>query len=246
MYPETNTSKSKKLLVVLVAFVVLLAVPLSYFLVWRPSDTDYQSAIDDTATLSKDGPIIAEGLANTPPYFASQANEASFLTAVDSYQKTLIKLENSPVAQRGSNAKAELEKDKAVLDSFGKSVKNASLAIDVYYKMSESCGVVRFVTPSLTEKQVTQCDNAFKLLKTLPDSTFKSKFLQPYADGVQGMMTTLSKADKNNDEQLSKLRADMQKLYENIRIDYEISASPKSALDKISSILKSEKSELFR
>lgn len=231
--------------------VILFAVVLLYFLIWRPSDADYQVAIINTNSLTLNVKSFSQIFSTTGlPRIGNGDQLNNFVSDVDSYQQVVGFLLDSPVAQRGFAARTEIEKDKQVLLNYGTSIKNTRDAIAAYYEIDRSCGKLRTdASAVLTPSQLGDCQLAFDQAKSASDSGFKTQFLNAYVADVEKMLSI--SVDTKNDAhskaaQIGPLQADLNNLLQNAHIDYKLAPAPTADLNNLLSVLNSEISTLFR
>jgi len=236
---------------------ILILVTLCYFFVIRPSDNDYNAASTELNNLKSTASTLQSTLASIQnPGSIDGTQTPKLQKAVDSYKQSLQNLEKNRVVIADATVKNTYSQVKNVLSSYNQSSSDLTKSISMYVLVLYNCTKY---TQLVGNKDITAQDNQLKLCidatnkgTSSPYKEFNSQFFTEYNNQTYLYVSAIVSATNAKDQAaINKDKVEISQIHDkisalgSIKIDYSL-PDPSDSLNKLSSIIDSQKSALFR
>lgn len=255
---------TRSIILVVVVF-GLLCTAFIYIAAVRIPTSAYDTTLNDLRSLKDKASDLHKSLDNSSESHAVTKQYVSDLqTQLKSYTDLVASIASSRVVQRDSKTKAIYTEQSANLTKFSDAVSTTMSSEKAYLTIAQYCAqfeTTAYLTiagvisdSSRYDSDKMHCQDAVDSIKTLPSSDFKKTFLEAYA------ATTLKVATSYNDltqdvtakritskQALSQASAaSAQRDSINYAISSQAPMAPTDAINKITSVVASQKSALWR
>lgn len=256
-----KTVLSRRRITLLIVCLIVISIPIFYFAVLRPSDSQYAAASSYVKDLKKDSQVIAEQLKRVQfvPGFIDADTSATFSNASADYSNIASSLSSLPVMKRDLVLQSEAPTYIATITTYGKSVANITKSIKLFQDTISECATmtdtIATTTISNFDDISKKCNASIDLAREAPDQSFKSGFLDAYLDNLTELVDSyknLVNTDMGNksarNAALGAVSTAKQKIANstNVTITYSLPSVPTDALDKLSGLIHSQQQAFLR
>lgn len=248
-------TKSKKIILALIVILIIGIVSL-YFLVWRPSNSDYSSASETAAYVEKTyKAVVVETSSLMYPYQISAATPLRLQVLAKSYSAAVATLNESAAINRDMVVKSNYESLRQQLLDHSTSITNLTNAIELYIAVTESCTTF---TNSLSVKDadytepLSQCRSAIDKASKAEHEQFNKQFLTKYLeyttkyiDALEDLMESSNDGDFDAAGQRADAAYDELSKLSDTELKFE-SPNIITAIKDLSTVLNTQKSAFLR
>ena len=250
-----SSRKPLRLTILLALVILVIALPLLYYFVWRLPDNTYQAASDQLKTMrtaSSNINRILGGVStagNIDDTFVSDLNNAAA-----QYNASFKSLAATAAVTRDSKLKPVFDQYRESLTSYGSLAKDTTTGTDKYRAILDACsGIVTKLSSLSTvtafDTVASVCEDAIKSAESAPKTDFTDQFLTKYTgyatDYVAAYRAQIQA--KNSKASQSTVESVKQKISTLGKQELTLALSdPTADLQKLEDTVKAQKSAFFR
>ncbi len=262
--PRSRRPSTRSIVLAAIFFVILCATFI-YITAMRIPAQAYDTTLNDLQSLKDRALTLHKSLDNSSePHAITKQYVSDLQTQLKSYTDLIASIASSRVVQHDSKTKAIYTEQSANLTKFSDAVsatvssEKAYLAIAQYCAQFETTAYLTIAgvisDSSRYDSDKVHCQDAVDSVKTLPDSDFKKAFLEAYAAATLKVATSYNDLTQDvaakritSKQALSQATAaGAQRDTVNYAISSQPPTAPTSAIDKITSVITSQKSALWQ
>ncbi len=239
----------------LVAIIIISS--LLYFFVWRPTDNDYRAAAAQVSSMKESSDALTSALAVVQdPASITTVTAAKVESAVNGYQQTLSTLGTSVVVSRDLTVKSTYDQTKSSLEKYKQSLNDLVKSLKLYTAALDSCTKFTYSASgtdlNVKNKLLNVCLGDLNNGLDSKYKAFNDQYFNEYIDHTAKYVGATVSEIKATDQATSAAAvAAINQAYDAIQalgkkeIDYSLSV-PADALNKLSSIIDSQRKALIR
>lgn len=236
---------------------IILISSLSYFFVWRPADSDYQTAAAQVSSMVDSGNALASRIEVVrDPANITDATVADVQKAISAYQQTMTTLDKNKVVGRDLTVKSTYNQTKSSLVKYGESASDLVRSLKLYTAVLDNCS--NFTQSldkndlSLKNSLLNSCLAAIKDGQSSSHHSFNSQYFDEYRDNTWTYVEAIVKNTNTPSKTASSVaQSEIDEVYNSIhslgkeKIDYMLFA-PTEEINKLLSVINSQQRAFLR